>query len=560
MKILYFIVPFLLFVSCQSDHQATIYFGGSILTMDGDKPSYIESVVEVNGKTVFTGSLTNAFQKYSKAKKVDLKGKTMLPSFLDPHGHFAAAIQMAEQVNVAIPPVGGVKNISDIQKILKKFQEVNDIPKGEWVVGWGYDNEGLEESRHITKFDLDKALPDHKVMLIHVSGHGIVLNSKALKWAEIDKNTQTPSGGVIARVNGTTEPAGLLMETAYFYLVLEKLPPMSEEKRLKNLDKAQQMYASEGYTHIQDGATLFHDIKFFQKAAKQKRFYLDVVSLPAFNDYEKWFKKGLFKFGNYDNHLKFQGVKILQDGSPQGKTAFITNEYLTGGPGGQLHWHGEGTLEHDEFIKLFKMFADNGLQVFTHANGDAAIDEVIEATKTSGVKASDDRRFVVIHSQFQRPDHLDKYVDLGLYPSYFTNHTFFWGDVHIKNIGMEKAKFISPVKTATDKGLIYSNHTDFNVTPLDPFFVLWTAVSRKTRNGVVLGEDQRVDMYTALQGLTTGPAYQVFEENRKGKIKVGHLADYVILDKNPMDLKGDEIKEIQVMQTIKEGKTVFLKN
>ncbi len=196
----------------------------------------------------------------------------------------------------------------------------------------------------------------------------------------------------------------------------------------------------------------------------------------------------------------------------------------------------------------------------SHGHFVAAIDEVIEATKFSGIDASNDRRFVVIHSQFQRPDQLDEYVKLGLTPSYFTNHTFFWGDVHIKNIGKSKASFISPIKAAVDKGLIYSNHSDFNITPLDPFFILWTATTRKTREGVILGEEQRVDMYTALQGLTTGPAYQVFEEERKGKIKVGFLADYVILDKDPMRITGDEIKDIQVIETIKNGKVVYSKN
>lgn len=547
-------------LSCQTKEKETLYFGGRILTMDGKSPAYIEAVVEKDGKTVFTGEKKEALKKYPDANRVNLEGKAMLPSFLDSHGHFVAAIQMVNQVNLSIPPVGNVESIKDIQKSLVNFQRSNQIPKGEWVVGWGYDNEGLLEKRHVTKIDLDEVLPEHKVMLIHVSGHGIVLNSKALSWANINNETKTPSGGVIARLNDSNEPTGLLMETAYFSLVLDKLPPMNEVDMLKLLDKSQQLYASFGYTHMQDGATLAKDIKFFKKAAKNKSLYLDLVALPVFTEYEKWFDKDDFIFGKYENHLKFQGVKMLQDGSPQGKTAFISDEYLTRGPGGQRHWHGEGILKKDEFLNLFKLFSDKGLQIFTHANGDAAIDEVIEATKFSGIDASNDRRFVVIHSQFQRPDQLDEYVKLGLTPSYFTNHTFFWGDVHIKNIGKSKASFISPIKAAVDKGLIYSNHSDFNVTPLDPFFILWTATTRKTREGVILGEEQRVDMYTALQGLTTGPAYQVFEEERKGKIKVGFLADYVILDKDPMRITGDEIKGIQVIETIKNGKVVYSKN
>jgi predicted amidohydrolase YtcJ len=142
-------------------------------------------------------------------------------------------------------------------------------------------------------------------------------------------------------------------------------------------------------------------------------------------------------------------------------------------------------------------------------------------------------------------------------PSYFTNHTFFWGDVHVKNIGPEKAAFISPIKAAKAKGLVFSNHTDFNVTPLDPFFVIWTAMARQSRSGHILGPDQRVDAYTALQGLTTGAAWQLFEENRKGMIKEGLLADFVILSADPVKTDIGRIRELKVLETIKRGKTIY---
>ncbi|MEB3192214.1 MAG: amidohydrolase family protein [Snowella sp.] len=192
-----------------------------------------------------------------------------------------------------------------------------------------------------------------------------------------------------------------------------------------------------------------------------------------------------------------------------------------------------------------------------HANGDATIDQAIEAVEKAGITAKNDRRTVIIHSQFQRPDQLDKYAKLGISPSYFTNHTFFWGDVHIKNIGREKADFISPMKAAKKKGLVISNHTDFNVTLLDPFFVIWTAMKRESQKGEIIGKDQRVDAYTALQALTTGPAWQVFEENRKGMIKEGLLADFVILSADPVKTNVDNIREIKVIETIKEDKTIF---
>ena len=263
-----------------------------------------------------------------------------------------------------------------------------------------------------------------------------------------------------------------------------------------------------------------------------------------------------YEFGTYHRGLKLEGIKFVQDGSPQGKTAYVSTPYLTGGPGGEENWRGETTQPKESFIEQVHGALDAGLQVFVHANGDATIDQAIEAIETAGVTAADDRRTVMIHSQFQRPDQLDKYVELGISPSYFTNHCFFWGDVHVTNIGKEKADFISPVKSATEAGLVFSNHTDFNVTPLDPFIVLWTAMARESKSGQPIGPDERVDAYTALQGLTTGPAWQLFEEYRKGMIKEGLLADFVILSADPVKTDVNEIREIEVLETIKEDETI----
>ena len=207
---------------------------------------------------------------------------------------------------------------------------------------------------------------------------------------------------------------------------------------------------------------------------------------------------------------------------------------------------------------MIRTLSDKNVPIQIHANGDAAIDETIEAIENAGIRAGDDKRVVIIHSQFQRPDHLPKYVELGITPSYFSNHTFYWGDVHNRNIGEEKAAFISPIKAATEMGLVYSNHTDFNVTLLDPFFVLWTAMARESRSGVIIGPEQRVDAYTALQGLTTGPAWQFFEEDQRGMIKPGLLADFVILSGNPLDTDVADIRQLLVLETIKEDETIYL--
>jgi predicted amidohydrolase YtcJ len=538
--------------------QQTLYYGGDIITMDGDKPAYAEAIVQREGKIIFVGKKSDALSRFKEGlEQVDLKGKTMLPGFIDPHGHFMSAIMMVNQVNVASPPVGTATDIASVIEKLKAYQKENNIADGGWIVAWGYDQDLLKEGRHITKNDIDPYFPNHKVLIIHVSMHGAILNSKALEWAKVDANTVTPEGGVIARLEGGNEPAGLLMEMAYLP-VFAALPQPSEAEMLELIKPAQMMYASNGYTHAVEGFTHIKDMDLLKKAAQQERLFIDIVSLPGFTEMDGWLNNPNYKFGVYNNRLKFQGGKFTLDGSPQGKTAFMASPYLTGGPAGEENWFGNTSIPRTKLAELAKTMVDNNVQIMFHANGDAAIDDAIYAIENAGITAKDDKRPVIIHSQFQRPEHLLKYVELGITPTYFTNHVFFWGDVHVENMGEEVASFISPVKSAKEAGVISSNHTDYNVTPLDPFFVMWTAMKRETRSGKILGGDQRIDAYTALQQLTTGPAYQFFEEDRKGKIKEGLLADFVILNKNPLKLNNvDEIKTVQVLKTIKEGVTVY---
>ncbi len=545
-----------------SDHQLTqtIYYGGDIITMDGDSPQYVEAVIEREGKIIYTGDKASAVNNFAgETVEVDLKGKTMLPGFIDPHGHFMSAVLMVTQVNCASPPMGDVTDIPSMIKKLQNFKEEKGIKDGEWIVGWGYDQDLLAEKRHITKLDLDKAFPNNKVLIVHISMHGGVLNSKALEWAGVDENYKTPEGGVVARLPGGNEPAGLLMEMAYMP-VFEKLPQPSEDEMMNLMKAAQMQYTSNGYTHAVEGFTHIKDMNTLKRAAKEGRFFIDIASLPGFTEMDKWLNNPEYKFGEYNGRLKFQGGKFTLDGSPQGLTAFMAEPYIVPGPNGEKNWVGNTSIPRDELAKLAKTMVDNNVQIMFHANGDGAIEDAIYAIENAGIKADQDKRPVIIHSQFQKPEHLKKYVEIGITPTYFTNHTFYWGDVHIRNVGEKKASFISPIKAANDLGLITSNHTDFNVTLLDPFFVMWTSMKRETRSGKILGGDQVIDGYAALQQITTGSAYQFYEENRKGKIKKGMLADFVLLDKNPLKIENvDDVKDIHVVETIKEGNTVYKK-
>jgi hypothetical protein len=193
-----------------------------------------------------------------------------------------------------------------------------------------------------------------------------------------------------------------------------------------------------------------------------------------------------------------------------------------------------------------------------HANGDAAIDMLLRAHEYAAAGSLDkDRRTTIIHSQFVRADQLDKYAAYKLIPSFYTEHTYYFGDTHVLNRGREQAYFLSPMRAAIDKGIRPTNHTDFVVAPLDQMFVMWTAVNRLSRGGEVIGPDQRITALEALKAITINAAYQYREEASKGTLEVGKLADLVILDKNPLTVDPMAIKDIKVVETIKEGKTIY---
>lgn len=551
----------------------TIYFGGPIITMDDGRPE-VEAIAVAGGRIIATGQKSYVMRtRHDDTVLVDLQGRTLMPAFIDAHGHFMNAPQIVKWANVSGPPVGPVTKIADFIPVLQEHVQKQGIKPGEWIIGYGYDRSNLAEGRELTRDDLDPYFPDNPIMLIHSSNHGAVLNSAAFEEVGYDENTPTPPGGIINRKEGSNEPAGFIMETA-FLPIFSNMPQPTEEELLDTLYEAQQIYASVGVTTVQEGATHAKDLAFLRKAAAQGLFYLDIVSLPLIlevpeliKEYAPNFAGGLMElpeeapqaFGYYRDRLKLQGLKLVLDGSPQGKTAFWSEPLLTSGPGGEENWRGQPLFPPEVVNKALKEVYDKGIQVFSHCNGDAAIDMMIDASRLAGMKAGEDRRTVIIHSQCMRPDQLHDYAELGLSPSFFTVHTFFWGMEHMANLGQERASFISPMKSAMKKGLICSNHNDFSVTPMEPMRMMWSSVTRQARSGEIIGPDERIDRWEALKALTINAAWQLFEEDQKGSIAAGKLADLVILDANPLTVETDAILDIQIVQTLKEGKSVYEK-
>jgi hypothetical protein len=412
--------------------------------------------------------------------------------------------------------------------------------------------------RHLNRDDLDQAFPDNPVRVDHVSMHGGVLNSAALEYYGISAATETPPGGVIVRKPGTNEPYGLIMETA-FLPVFGKSEPMTLAQEAEWSKAGQMLYAEAGITTAHEGATHLAPFQTMKRATEAGANIIDVVAYPFITDLEKILEEApVAGWGKYDRRFKIGGVKITIDGSPQGRTAYFTTPYLTGGPGGEKDWRGELTAPQEVVNTALRTVYDLGVPVTFHTNGDGAIDALIKAHEFAAAgDLTRDRNVTIIHAQFTRKDHIPKFVEYKLRPSFYTLHTYYFAEAHLAQRGEAQTMYISPMRDAIDAGLHPTNHTDFVVAPLDQMFMLWTAVNRISRAGAEIGPHQRITPMEGLKSMTLWAAEQYGEQTSKGSLETGKLADLVILDRNPLKVDKMAIKDIKVVETIKEGKTIY---
>lgn len=540
---------------------ATVYFGGDILTMAGEQPQYVEALAVRDGRIIATGSKADVIKAAGgQSQQIDLAGKTLLPGFIDAHSHILNYADSLVQGNLAPLPIGRVAAIADIVTEMQRLQRETKAAAGEWLIGQGYDQDFLAEKRHPTAADLDAAFPDNPVLLVHASGHMLVANSLAFKAAGVTAASKDPVGGTIIRKPGGREPAGLVQEMAMYSFQSFVKAPRKPEVDLDLLKRAIDHYAANGYTTAAEHLLMPEKMPLMESAADQGVLKIDLVTAPAFTMARDIIGTDKLKWGEYRNGLKYAGIKVAVDGSPQGKTAFLTEPFLTPVPGCSKDCRGFANLKQDDLNALFMLAYRHKVQIFSHCNGDAAIDMMISAHQFAEQQLDEvnaDRRTVIIHSQIMRPDQLDAYKQFGLLPSFFSNHVYYWGDVHLANLGAKRAGYISPLAGAFARGIKASNHTDATVTPTDPMFLLWTSVNRLTRSNKVLGEAERVTPYQGLVALTANAAWEYFEEKTKGTLEAGKLADLVVLAANPLKVDAAAIKDIKVLETVKAGKTVF---
>jgi predicted amidohydrolase YtcJ len=532
-----------------------IISGGPIVTMEGDKPATAEAIVVDDGRIVFVGSAAEAMkQKVAGTVVKDLGGKTLMPGFIDGHAHAQQFGTQAVGANLLAPPDGEVNTVDDVVAKLKAFAAGPDVAKTGWVFGLGYDDALL--GRHPTRADLDKVSTTVPVIAVHISGHFAAMNSPALKLVGYDASTPDPEGGVIRREADGKTPNGVLEELAAMPVIFKYLNPATQEDKDYFLKRGLEMAKSYGYTTVNEGrmfGTMNDDM---QNVAKRGLVDIDFI---GWVDYTiKGQLDGSFS-KTYKDHYRLGGLKITLDGSPQGRTAWRTKPYLIPPDGQKPGYKGYPAIPDTAKVQAYldEAYA-KGWPVKVHANGDAAIDQLLTALRPVvakyGVKPG---QTILIHGQFIRPDQVKELKTLGIFPSMFQLHTFYWGDWYPKIVGPEQANQISPMRSILNTGLHATSHTDAPVALPNLMQVVWATVNRTSRSGAVRGETERVTPYEAMKMITLWGAEQFGEEANKGSIEVGKEADLVVLSDNPITMDPTKINNVMVLETIKDGKTVW---
>ncbi len=531
----------------------TIYHNGIVLTLNEANDTASAVAVE-DGRILSVGDDEALLAQADEATElVDLGGKTMIPGIYDAHSHFSATGTIALfNANLNSPPIGAIESIADIIVLLS--DRAATLSDGEWIQGFGYDDTLLSDNRHPTRQDLDQVSTTHPILITHISGHLSVANSLALTMAGITADTPQPEGGVI-RTDEDGEPTGVLEEPPASSQVSSLLPALTDDDIKAAINYAADLYASMGVTTANEGAASPKTVTLTDElASSDAGLPIRLMVWPVLETVDVIEAMTLTS-----DQISIGGVKEFADGSIQGYTGYLSEPYYVIPEDQDADYRGFPRHERAVLASRIKEIHDAGRQAIVHGNGDAAIDDILFGLRAAQeANPREDTRPIIIHSQMAREDQLDEMQELGVIPSFFSMHTYYWGDRH-RDIfmGPERAANMSPARSAGARDILYTVHADTPVVPMEPMRMIWSTVNRISTSGAVIGENQTVSPLEALRATTINAAYENFEEDSKGSIEVGKLADLVVLSDNLLTVNPLTIKDIVVEKTILGGKVVY---
>lgn len=518
--------------------ETTLYFGGPIVTLE--EPRYAQALVERGGRIAYVGDREEAERLAGPgARRVDLEGRALLPAFLDPHSHLLACAYARLQV-----PLGECAGWGEITDRLSRHVQERGVQPGEWVKGTGYDQNALAEGAAPDRFCLDRACPNNPVVIQHASGHAGVFNTLALE------RLGALNGDCGLERDGQGELTGRGEENPFLDL-LGRIPMEGLEDVLRAFQGAQEEYASHGIATAQEGLLQPVMAPVYQEILRRGLLYLDVNAYVPPADYDRL--RGQFVQGVSASPGTFQvaGMKIFLDGSPQGGTAWVREPYAGGGCG-------TSTMTDGQVLSAFRQALDRDAQLLAHCNGDRAAEQYLtllaQAEREAGKKLC---RPVMIHAQLLGLDQLERVKALGVIPSFFVAHVYHWGEIHVKNFGLDRAGRISPAGSALAWGIPFTFHQDSPVIPPDMLETIWCACVRRTKTGRVLGAEERIPVEAALRAVTQTAALQYGLERELRTLRPGKRADFVLLSGDPLRTPPEELKKLQVERTIQRGRTIW---
>lgn len=549
---------------------SVMFINGHILTMDADN-SVVDALLMDGQYIVAIGGQEHVGSQVDKSTQIiDLQGRTLMPGFVDAHSHFPSSGLAQAGLDLALEPADGLSALGDLLARIAK--SANQKPRDQWVVGFNYDDASLIEGRHPTRRELDNAAPEHPVYLWHRSGHMGVANSRALQelgYADADVHSSLIDGGQVGR-NEAGELNGLLQEHAAPDLarLLRELP---KKRLLQVLSRARDDYLQAGITTVQNGYADILSMQLLKWAQQVGMLHQRVLVWPAHEKLSERLDLDVQEqsLGEEDSGLALanslnwpmpdthryaiSAIKLIVDGSPQGRTAWLSKPYL---PDDTLleGYRGFPSIPIQELERLVSRYHRAGFQLALHGNGDAAIDAIINSLAIAQAKyPRQDTRHFVVHAQTIRRDQLESLSQLNAGVSFFPVHTYYWGDWYTSKVfGDVRAQQISPLALADELSVPYTIHTDAPVTPMRPMQMLWSAVNRRTVSDVQLGANLVVSRMRALRAMTIDVAWQNHLESDRGSLEVGKLADVISLSDNP--LLADDVRDITVSRVWIGGK------
>jgi len=533
----------------------TIFIGGDIITVDDSNPT-AEALAIRDGIILAVGRSDEVLQKKGRETQIfDLMGRTLMPGLVEPHSHPVISALLYDWIDVS-----GFTNKSGAEVMDRLRSAAAEANPGDWIAAFGYDPIQIRDLEGLNANLLNGISSGNPIFVMIQSMHTVYVNHKAFEVAEITNETPQPNGGTYVK-DKDGNLTGMIIEQGATRSFLRHVIRSYQEKDLDLFEKQIGRYARVGYTTV--GALGVFPVfrnwtGILEELVERSDCPIRMTVMNKAADMERDFS---INFCTHSDRLKAAGVKFWYDGSfPSGNVLleepYLNSELMQKRLGIPQDTRGYSMLPKEKLKELVQKYHDEGHQIAIHAHGDRAIRDVIDVFETVlRVSPRDDHRHRIEHGALFPIDETERAARLGLTPSWHINYIYYYGEaMRDEIIGPERASVLMPLAAANNSGLRSSLHNDSPMFPADPFKLMRTAVTRRTRKGGTIGENQAITIDEAIKAVTINAAYQLFLDEKVGSLEVGKLADMIVLSENPRKIDPNRLDQIQVIETYREGR------